>query len=157
MLRRNKAAIALAGSALFIVRRSIDNGDQPMTKATTPTLPLTEFKVPKFDIDAVFAAQKANLAAMQEAQNVLIDAAQAIIKAQYDWTLDMVANSENALRGKQPAKPEALVADIQNTAEKTMAMAKQSVDLATAAQQRVAELVAKRAAANFDEMKSLAA
>jgi hypothetical protein len=124
---------------------------------TKPTLPLTDLKFPKLDIDAVFAAQKANLAVMQEAQNVLVDAAQAIVKAQYDWTLEMVANGENALRGKQPAKPEALVADIQSTAEKTMAVAKQSVDLATAAQQRVAELVAKRAAANFDELKSLAA
>jgi hypothetical protein len=128
-----------------------------MTKPATPTLPLTELKLPKLDIDALFVAQKANLAVLQEAQNVLIDAAQAIVKAQYDWTLDMVANGENALRGKQPAKPEALVADIQSTAEKTMAVAKQSVDLATAAQQRVAELVAKRAAANFDELKSLAA
>jgi hypothetical protein len=31
------------------------------------------------------------------------------------------------------------------------------VDLATAAQQRVAELVTQRAAANLDELKSLAA
>jgi hypothetical protein len=128
-----------------------------MTKSANPTLPLAEFTFPKLDIDALFAAHKANLAVVREAQNVLIDAAQAIVKAQYDWTLDMVASGENALRGKQPAKPEALVADIQSTAEKTMAVAKQSVDLATAAQQRVAELVAKRAAANFDELKSLAA
>jgi hypothetical protein len=69
----------------------------------------------------------------------------------------MVANGESALRGKQPAKPEAFVAGVQSTAEKTMAVAKQSVDLATAAQRRVAELVARRAAANFDELKSLAA
>jgi hypothetical protein len=128
-----------------------------MTKSANPTLPLAEFKFPKLDIDALFAAQKANLVVVQEAQNVLIDAAQAIVRAQYDWTMDMVASGENALRGKQPAKPEAFVADIQSTAEKTMAVAKQSVDLATAAQQRVAELVAKRAAANFDELKSLAA
>jgi hypothetical protein len=128
-----------------------------MTKSANPTLPLAEFTFPKLDIDALFAAHKANLAVVREAQNVLIDAAQAIVKAQYDWTLDMVASGENALRGKQPAKPEALVADIQSTAEKTMAVAKQSVDLATAAQQRVAEVVAKRAAANFDELKSLAA
>jgi hypothetical protein len=128
-----------------------------MTKAATPTLALTELKFPKLDIDALFAAQKANLAVVQEAQNVLIDAAQAILKAQYDWTVDLVASGESALRGKQPTKPEVFVADIQSTAEKTMAVAKQSVDLATAAQQRVAELVAKRAAANLDELRSLAA
>jgi hypothetical protein len=125
-----------------------------MTKPTMPVL--SDFKMPKLDLEAIFAAQKANLGAVQEAQNVLIDAAQAILKAQYDWTVDMVANGESVLRGK-PAKPEAFVADMQSTAEKTMAVAKHSVDLATAAQQRVAELVAKRAAANFDELKTLAA
>jgi 3-deoxy-D-arabino-heptulosonate 7-phosphate (DAHP) synthase len=128
----------------------------PMTKPATPTTPFTPFKFPKLDIDALFAAQKANLAVFQEAQNVLIDAAQAIAKTQYDWTMDMVANGENALRGKQ-AKPETFVADMQSTAERTVAVAKQSVDLAAAAQQRVAELVAQRAAANLDELKSLAA
>jgi hypothetical protein len=128
-----------------------------MTKPATTTLPLAELKFPKLDIDALFAAQKANLAVVQEAQNVLIEAAQAIARAQYDWTMDMVANGESALRSKQPGKPEAFVADMQSTAERTMAVAKQSVDLATAAQQRVAELVAQRAAANLDELKSLAA
>jgi hypothetical protein len=128
-----------------------------MTKPVNPTLPHTELKFPKLDIDAVFAAQKANLAVVQEAQNVLIEAAQAIVRAQYDWTMDLVASGENALRGKQPAKPEALVADMQSTAEKSMAVARQSIDLATAAQQRVAELVARRAAANLDELKSFAA
>ena len=49
------------------------------------------------------------------------------------------------------------VAEFQSTVEKTMAVARQSVDLAAAAQQRVAELVAQRAAANFDELKALAA
>jgi hypothetical protein len=156
LLHRNKAALASGGGALFIVQRSIKL-ETIMTKPATPTLTLTELKFPKLDIDALFAAQKANLAVVQEAQNVLIDATQAIVKAQYDWTLDLVANGENALRGKQPAKPEAFVANIQSTAEKTMAVAKQSVDLATAAQQRVADLVAKRAAANLDELKSLAA
>jgi hypothetical protein len=93
---------------------------------------------------------------MQEAQRILIEAAQAIAKAQYDWTMDLVASGESALRG-QPAKPEAFVAEFQSTAEKTMAVARQSVDVAAAAQQRVAELVAQRAAANFDELKALAA
>jgi hypothetical protein len=128
-----------------------------MTKPATPTTPFTTFKFPKLDIDALFAAQKANLAVLQEAQNVLIDAAQAIAKAQYDWTMDMVANGENALRGNQAAKPETFVADMQSTAERTVAVAKQSVDLAAAAQRRVAELVAERTAANLDELKSLAA
>ena len=128
-----------------------------MTKPATPSTPPSGFKFPKLDVDALFAAQKANLAVLQEAQNVLFDAAQAIFRAQYGWTMDMLANGENALRGSQTTKPETLVADMQSTAERTVAVAEQSVDLAAAAQQRVAELVAQRAAANLDELKTLAA
>ena len=127
-----------------------------MTEPATPTMPRFEPKLPKLDIEALFAAQKANLVAVQEVQRILIEAAQAIAKAQYGWTMDLVASGESALRG-QPANPEAFVAEFQSTAERTMAVARQSVDLAAAAQQRVAELVAQRAAANFDEMKALAA
>ncbi|MEM7022781.1 MAG: hypothetical protein AAF637_09315 [Pseudomonadota bacterium] len=125
--------------------------------ASLPELKMPEMKLPKFDLDAWFTAHKANLDAVREAQNVLIEAAHAIAKMQYDWTSELVANGEGAFRAKQPAKPDALVADFQHAAEKTMSVAKQSMDVATAAQQRVAELVAKRAAANFDELKTLAA
>ena len=61
-----------------------------MAKAATPLFPAPSFKfpepkLPKLDLDALFATQKANLAAVQEAQSVLIDAAQAIAKVQHDY------------------------------------------------------------------------
>jgi hypothetical protein len=127
-----------------------------MSKPAAATL-FPAFKLPKFDLDALFIAQKANLAVVQEVQSVLVDAAQAVARIQYGWLADVVASGESALHAKQPAKPEDLVADMQTRAEKAMGVAKESVGLVTAAQQRVTELVTQRAAANLDELKVMAA
>jgi len=127
-----------------------------MSKPAAPTM-LPELKLPKFNLDALFTAQKANLAVVQEVQSVLVDAAQAVARIQYGWLTEAMASGETALQAKQPAKPEDLVADMQTKAEKAMGVAKESVGLVTAAQQRVTELVTQRAAANLDEMKIIAA
>ena len=132
-----------------------------MSKSAASTtfsdLKLSEFKLPKFNIDALFTAQKANLAVVQEVQSVMIDAAHSIARIQYGWVAEVMASGEGALHAKQPAKPEDVVVGIQTTAEKAMGVAKESMGLATAAQQRVTELVTQRAAANLDELKALAA
>ena len=73
-----------------------------MTKA--PALPFPtdfkfpELKLPKFDLDALFAAQKANLAAVQEAQTVLLGAAEAGAKVQYGYVEQDVAEAKAAGR-----------------------------------------------------------
>jgi hypothetical protein len=136
------------------------NGVLAMSKSAASMLPdfkLPEFKFPKFNLDALFTAQKANLAVVQEVQSVMVDAAHSIARIQYGLIAEMMASGEGALHAKQPAKPEDVVAGIQTTAEKAMGVAKESVSLATAAQQRVTELVTQRAAANLDELKILAA
>jgi hypothetical protein len=140
------------------------NGVPTMPKPTTPTVevPVAKFKVPEFklpkvDIDALFASYKANLAVLHEAQNVLVDAAQAIAKVQHGFAEETVADIEAAFRAKEPKKPEAVMADIVAAGEKAAAVAKQSADLAVAAQRRVSEQLAGRFAANLDEFKALAA
>ena len=122
-----------------------------------PSVQLPEPKLPKLDLDALLAAQRANLAAVQEAQSVLVDAAQAIAKAQHGYLEASVAAARAALSRKQPAKPEAVLAEVKAAAERTTATAQQVVDLAAAAQRRVVELAAQRTRANADEFKALAA
>ena len=122
-----------------------------------PTAQLPELKLPKVDLDALFATQKANLAALHEAQATLVEAAHAIARVQYGWTEEVVAGAGAALRAKEPRKPEAVVADFVAAAEKAAVVAKEAVDLAVAAQRRVAEQIARRVAANIDEIKALAA
>jgi hypothetical protein len=130
------------------------------TAGTTPVrngFKLPELKLPKFDLEAVFALQKANLAAAQEAQNVLLEAAQAVAKIQHGYVSDLVAQAEATLKAREPKKPEAVIADVQASAQKAATVARQGVELGVAAQRRVAELVAKRVQANIDELKALAA
>jgi hypothetical protein len=112
---------------------------------------------PKLDLDALFGAQKANLAVAHEAQRVLVDAGQAIAKVQQGYLEQAVAEAKAALASKQVSKPEAVLAEVKAAAEKTVVTAKEVVGLAAAAQRRVAELVAQRTAANVAQLKSLAA
>lgn len=115
------------------------------------------FKLPKIDIHALFAMQKANLASAQRAQIILLDAVQAIVQEQHGFAHDLASEAEALLKSKESQKPEAVLARVQAAAEKAVAVAKSGVDLGLAAQRRVAELATKRAQANLDELKALAA
>ena len=128
-----------------------------MAKTTLPELKMPEFKFPKVDLDALFGLQKANLAVAYEAQTVLVDAIQAIVRLQHGYAQDVVATLKAAAQTKAPAKPETVLADVKAAAEKAVAVAKEGVDLSVAAQQRVVGLVTDRVKANVDELKALAA
>ncbi len=116
-----------------------------------------QFKLPKIDLEAVFALQKANLAVVHEVQLVLVDAAQSIVKAQADYAADLVARARGGFDAKAPRKPEAVLAEVKAAAEKAVAVGKHNVDLGFAAQRRVVDLATQRAQANLDELKKLAA
>ena len=136
-----------------------------MAKAATPLFPAPSFKfpepkLPKLDLDVLFATQKANLAAVQEAQSVLIDAAQAIAKMQHDYLGQSMAAVRAALSRKELAKPDAVLAEIKVAVERISATTKQVMDfaeVAVAAQHRAVELVTRRTLANVSELKALAA
>jgi hypothetical protein len=119
-----------------------------------PTTAFPGFKLPKLDLDALFGLQKANLAAVQEAQSVVLEATQAIVRAQHGYAQELLAGAKAALAAKQP---QAVLAEVQAAAEKAVVVGKQNVDRGVAAQRRVADLVAKRVQANLDELKALAA
>ena len=103
-----------------------------------------ELKLPKFDLDALFSVQKANLAAANEVQTVLVEATQAVARVQYGYVEQAVADVKAALGTKQLPKPDVALADLKAAAEKAFAVAKEVVDLTVGAQKRVAELVSKR-------------
>ena len=128
-----------------------------MAKTTLPELKMPEFKFPKVDLDALFGLQKANLAVAYEAQTVLVDALQAIVRLQHGYAQELVATLKTAATTKAPVKPETVMADVKAAAEKAVAVAKEGVDLGVAAQQRVVGLMTDRVKANVDELKALAA
>ena len=116
-----------------------------------------ELKLPKFDLDALFSVQKANLAAANEVQTVLVEATQAVARVQYGYVEQAVADMKAALGTKQLPKPDAALADLKAAAEKAFAVAKEVVDLTVGAQKRVAELVSERTQAAVTELKALTA
>ena len=118
---------------------------------------LLELKLPKFDLDALFSVQKANLAAANEVQTVLVDAAQAVARVQYGYVEQTVAHVKAAIGTKELPKPEAVMADVKAAAEKAITVAKEVADLTLAAQKRVAELVTQRVQASVTGLKALTA
>jgi hypothetical protein len=133
-----------------------------MAKATVSESKVTGSKTPgpkfpKIDVEAAFGLQKANLAALHEVQSVLLDAAQAIARIQHAWFQDNATKVRSLLDGKAPKQPQAVLADVRDAAQKAVAAGKEGVDLGVAAQQRVAQLVAKRVQTNLDDFKALAA
>ena len=132
-------------------------------KPSEPTLNLVpakfpELKLPKFDLDALFSVQTANLATAHQVQSVLVEAAQAVARLQHGYVEQALANVKAvALGTKQLAKPEAGMADVRAAAEKAIAVGKEVVDLTVAAQKRVAELVTQRVQASVTELKALTA
>jgi hypothetical protein len=128
-----------------------------MAKPTFPEFKFPEFQLPKFSLDAVFGLQSANLAAAHEVQTIVLEAVQGVAKIQHGWLVETGETVKSALSGKEPKQPQALIADLKTATDKAVAVGKQGVDLSVAAQQRVADLVAKRVQANIDEFKALAA
>ena len=118
---------------------------------------LSELKLPKFDLDALFSVQKGNLAAANEVQTVLVEAAQAVARVQYGYVEQAVANLKAAIGTKQLPKPDAVLADVKAAAEKAIAVTKEIAELTVGAQKRVAELVSERTQAAVTELKALTA
>jgi hypothetical protein len=134
--------------------------DTPKSGAPTlnPVPPkFLELKLPKFDLDALFRVQTANLAAAHQVQSVLVEAAQAVARVQHGYVEQAVANVKAALGTRQLAKPEAVQAEVKTAAEKAIAVGKEVVDLTVAAQKRVAELVIQRVQASVTELQALTA
>ena len=127
-----------------------------MAKSDVVTFPTPEFKLPKFDLDALFATQMANLAAVHEAQRVLTGAAQAIAKVQYGYVEQVVADAKVALAAKELPKPEAVLGEVKAGVEKAVSVAKEVVDLAVGSQQRAHEVLTQRGQASVDELKAVA-
>ena len=124
--------------------------------SSPPGFKLPEPKLPKFDLDALFAVQKANLATAHEAQAVLVEAFQAIAKAQQGRVEQAVAEAKAALESKKLSDPQAVLAEVKAAMEKNVAVSKEVVELTVAAQRRVVELFTQRTQASVEELKAAA-
>jgi hypothetical protein len=126
---------------------------EPAVVSFPTDLKFPELKLPKLDLDALFAAQQANLAAVREAQMVLTGAVQAITEVQYGYLDQALTDAKTAFASKELPKAETVKA----AGEKFVAVAKEITDLTVAAQKRVYELFTTRSQASVAELKAVAA
>jgi phasin family protein len=125
-----------------------------MTKTAMPQLP----SLPKLDVEALVTLQKANIETMVAAQKILFDLAQTVAKKQVEYVKESMAKTEAMFKGFDAKKQPAVYADeLKVAVEKAMADVKETVDLGIKAQGEVVDLLVKRATANFEEMKAVAA
>jgi hypothetical protein len=128
-----------------------------MACVAAPTFKRPESGLPRLDLKAVFALPRANLAAVQEAQAVLLDAAQAIARLQAGHAQALITRARGVLANQEPGRPEAVLAEVKAAAETTFATAQQSLELGLAAQRRVTELASARARAHLERFTTRAA
>ena len=128
-----------------------------MACVAAPLFQRPEPGLPRLDLKPVLAQHQANLIVVQEAQAVLLGAAQAIARLQAGHAQTLITRARGALATREPGKPEAVLAEVKAAAETALATVQQSLDLGLAAQRRVVELVAARARADLERSTTRAA
>lgn len=133
--------------------------EKTTAKAEMKLPELPKLAMPKVDLDAWIALQKANVETVIAAQKIFFDLFQTVSKRQAELVKEMVGKVEGSMKGGFDAKkqPAAYVDEAKAAIEKAMADAKETMDLGLKAQAEVVDLFVKRATANFDQVKSLAA
>ena len=125
-----------------------------MTKTAQLQLPA----MPKFDVEALVGLHKANVETFVAAQKILFDLAQTVAKKQVEYVKESMAKTEAMFKSFDAKKQPAVYADeLKAAVEKAMAEVKETVDLGIKAQGEVVDLFVKRATANFQEIKAVAA
>ncbi len=124
---------------------------QTQARSTVPGLP-------RFDLDALFALQKANLETFFQAQKIAFDFVQTLTRRQAELAREAFARAEGLLRGFDPGKqPTGYVDEARAAIEKAVAEVRELADLGLRAQSEIVDLFVKRAAANLDEIRKAAA
>ena len=113
---------------------------------------------PKFDVDALMSLHRGNFETFVAVQKVWLDLAQTITRKNADLFRDYVGRAEGLAKGYDSQKqPQSYVDDMKAAVEKAVAEVKENVDLGMKAQSEVVDLVVKRANANIEGVKGLAA
>jgi phasin family protein len=118
-------------------------------------------KLPVVDADQILAAQQRNVDALTDAGRIVIDGAKAFALRQGEMmqaTLEQwMATGQQAVVAKTASfKPTDPFAEVKSTYEAAIANARELAEIAMKAQNDAIGVLSKCAAANLDEMKSLA-
>jgi phasin family protein len=129
--------------------------DFDMTKA------FSAFSFPGFSVEAVMAAQRKNVEAFTQANQLAIEGMQAIARRQVELAREAFEGAPAFFKDlSQPVAPQermAKTAEIAKaTFEKNVATAKEFGDLVTKAHSEAVEVLTKRFTESFEELKDVA-
>jgi hypothetical protein len=120
--------------------------------------PMLPTAMSKTDMDSMLALYKANIETVVAAQRIMFDFTQTLARRQVEMMKESFSRTETLIKGWDAKKqPQTYVEDAKAALEKAMADVKETMDLGMKAQNEVVELFVKRATANFDEVKTIAA
>ncbi len=113
---------------------------------------------PKIDFEAWFQLQRANLETWLQAQKLVFDYSTTLGRKQLELVKELFGRAEGLVKGVDAKKqPQELVEEAKAAVDKAFQDLKEAVDLGLKTQSQVLELWFKRATANFEEVRKLAA
>jgi phasin family protein len=122
---------------------------------------MADFRFRPFDVEALMAAQRRNIEALSQANQLAVEGMQAVAKRQIEVARQAVEDVSALLRDlAQPASPEDRIAKNTEFAkqmlEKSVNHGREITLLATKAGTEAADVLRKRATEGLDEFRELA-
>ena len=122
---------------------------------------MSEFRFRPFDMDAVMAAQRRNIDALSQANQLAVEGVQAVARRQIEIAKEAIDDVSALLRDfAQPASTEERIAKNTEYAkqliEKTVSHGREITLLAAKAGTEAADVLRKRAAEGLDELRDFA-
>jgi phasin family protein len=138
-----------------------------MPDARTPffdfdvTKMFADFRFRPFDVEAVWAAQRRNIEALTQANQLAVEGAHALVKRQIEMTQQTFEDVSSMLRDMtQPASTEDRIAKntefAKKVIDKSLSHGREIAALATKAGSEATEVLQKRATEGMDEMRAFA-
>ena|SRR5271154_5817391 len=138
-----------------------------MPDARTPffdfdvTKMFADFRFRPFDVEAVWAAQRRNIEAFTQANQLAVEGAHALVKRQIEMTQQTFEDMSTMLRDMtQPASTEDRIAKntefAKKVIDKSLSHGREIAALATKAGSEATEVLQKRATEGMDEMRAFA-
>ena len=120
-----------------------------------------DYRFRPFDVEAVWAAQRRNIEALSQANQLAVEGVQAVARRQIELTRETFEGFSALLRDlAQPASPEDRIAKNTEYAkqmlEKGVNHGREVVSIAAKTGADAAEVLQKRATESLDEMRALA-
>jgi phasin family protein len=136
------------------------NGKQPFLDMDVGKM-FAGLNFPSFDVEGMISAQRKNIEALTQANQLAVEGVQAVTRRQVELARQAFDEAQTVLREfTQPTAPEERIAKNAELAkvafEKGVANAKELGELVTKAQSEAFDVIAKRVTESFDEFREQA-